>query len=123
MKNSLKTIIVIMGVLFLIFLIWGGSRLYWYMEYDMERLPGGKLLESSTSPTGLYTVKAYLSSGGATTNWTIKGVVQKNTTHKKRVIYWDEAQTANIIWKNSRTVIINKKEIDVIKDAYDYRHN
>jgi hypothetical protein len=89
----------------------------------MERLPGGKLIASSNSPSGQYSVKAYLSSGGATTNWTVKGVVQNNSTHNKRVIYWAEALSAKIIWRNETNVIINRKEINVINGSFDYRHD
>ncbi|MGG0474893.1 DUF5412 family protein [Priestia aryabhattai] len=100
-------------------LAWG----YYYLQYDLNRLPGGELISSSTSPDENYTVKAYKSSGGATTNWTIKGVVQDNKDSKKRVIYWDEAKSANIVWKDKNIVSINNKKIDVIKDSYDYRHD
>ncbi|WP_372780717.1 DUF5412 family protein (plasmid) [Priestia aryabhattai] len=96
---------------------------YYYLQYDLNRLPGGELISSSTSPDENYTVKAYKSSGGATTNWTIKGVVQDNKDSKKRVIYWDEAKSAHIVWKDKNIVSINNKKIDVIKGSYDYRHD
>lgn len=119
MKKIIKRIIVSFIVILASLFAWG----YYYLEYDLNRLPGGELISSSTSPDGNYTVKAYKSSGGATTNWTIKGVVQDNNNSKKRVIYWDEAKSAHIMWKDENIVSINNKKIDVIKGSYDYRHD
>lgn len=119
MKKIIKRIIVSFIVILASLFAWG----YYYLEYDLNRLPGGELISSSTSSDGNYTVKAYKSSGGATTNWTIKGVVQDNNDSKKRVIYWDEAKSAHIMWKDKNIVSINNKKIDVIKGSYDYRHD
>ncbi|GAB1786692.1 DUF5412 family protein [Priestia megaterium] len=119
MKKIIKRIIVSFIVILASLLAWG----YYYFQYDLNNLPGGELISSSTSPNGEYTVKAYRSSGGATTNWTIKGVVQDNKASKKRVIYWDEAKSAHIVWEDENIVSINNKKIDVIKGSYDYRHD
>ncbi|WP_394532682.1 hypothetical protein C1N83_27325 (plasmid) [Priestia aryabhattai] len=119
MKKIIRRIIVLFIVILVFLFAWG----YYYLEYDLNRLPGGELVSSSTSPDGNYTVKAYKSSGGATTNWTIKGVVQNNNNSKKRVIYWDEAKSAHIVWRDKNIVSMNNKKIDIIKGSYDYRHD
>ncbi|MFZ7825745.1 DUF5412 family protein (plasmid) [Priestia megaterium] len=119
MKKIIRRIIVSFITILVFLFAWG----YYYLEYDLNRLPGGELVSSSTSPDGNYTVKAYKSSGGATTNWTIKGVVQNNNNSKKRVIYWDEAKSAHIVWRDKNIVSMNNKKIDIIKGSYDYRHD
>ncbi|MGG1916137.1 DUF5412 family protein [Priestia megaterium] len=119
MKKIIRRIIVSFIAILVFLFAWG----YYYLEYDLNRLPGGELVSSSTSPDGNYTVKAYKSSGGATTNWTIKGVVQNNNNSKKRVIYWDEAKSAHIVWRDKNIVSMNNKKIDIIKGSYDYRHD
>ncbi|WP_155404492.1 DUF5412 family protein [Priestia aryabhattai] len=119
MKKIIRRIIVSFITILVFLFAWG----CYYLEYDLNRLPGGELVSSSTSPDGNYTVKAYKSSGGATTNWTIKGVVQNNNNSKKRVIYWDEAKSAHIVWRDKNIVSMNNKKIDIIKGSYDYRHD
>ena len=39
----------------------------------MGRLPEGEYIAEATSPTGQYTVKAYVTNGGATTSYAVRG--------------------------------------------------
>ena len=43
-----------------------GYGVYWAF-FDMDRLPTGEYLTEETSPDGKYTLKAYVTNGGATT--------------------------------------------------------
>jgi hypothetical protein len=59
-----------------------GFGVYWAF-YDMNRFSGGEIITQSTSPNGTYTVKAFLSSGGATTDFTVRGQLIFNKLSKK----------------------------------------
>lgn len=89
----------------------------------MERLPEGDFLTASTSPDGRYTVKTYVSDGGATTSYAVRG--ELNFNEVKRVpknIYWQyKMETATIKWVDNDTVIINDVGLHVPNDTYDYR--
>ncbi|MEH7402785.1 DUF5412 family protein [Gottfriedia acidiceleris] len=49
------------SVLFLVIIVYG---VYWAF-FDMNRLPKGDYLTEEKSPNGNYTLKAYVTSGGA----------------------------------------------------------
>ncbi len=70
-KAKKKAIIVLalFPLFFIIFIIYG---IYW-AYFDMSHLPKEKVLAESTSPDGVYTVKAYLINGGATTAYAVLG--------------------------------------------------
>ena len=108
-------------VAFLSCLIW----IIYYIGYDLERIHprGEKLIAEETSPNRKYEVKVFLSSGGATLPWSLRGVVKDLTQNKQRVIYWNEGKKAVISWVNNTTVKINGKKINVIIEKYDYRHD
>nr|WP_205961733.1 DUF5412 domain-containing protein [Psychrobacillus vulpis] len=97
---------------------------YWAF-FDMNRLPTGEFLTEESSPDGKYTLKAYISDGGATTNYAIRGeLVFNEEKKKKKNIYWNyREESADISWLDNATVVINGHELDVPRDKYDYRHN
>lgn len=90
----------------------------------MNRLPTGDYLTEETSPDGNYTIKAYLTNGGATTSFAIRGeLVFNNRKNKEKNIYWNyREETANIEWINNDTVIINGKTLNVPNDKFDFRN-
>ena len=77
-----------------------------------------------TSPGGLYTLKAYLTNGGATTSYAVRGeLVFNEDNNKAKNIYWNEREeTANITWTDNDTVEINGLTLDVPDDKFDFRH-
>lgn len=89
----------------------------------MNRLPTGDFLTEESSPDGKYTLKAYLSDGGATTSYAIRGeLVFNDGKKKKKNIYWNyREETVDISWINNSTVVINGHELEVSKDKYDFR--
>ena len=85
-------------------------------------LPTGKLICTSTSQNGDYTIQAYLCDGGATTDQAIRAEVLNNASGKVRNIYWQyHAYDADIEWLSDTKVRINGVELDVRTDVYDYR--
>jgi hypothetical protein len=91
--------------------------------FSMSNLPDGEFLTESQSPTGEYTVKAYLSMSGATVADAVRGeVVYHQKKNRKKNIYWGyRKSTAEIVWIDDHTVSINGIELDVRKDVYDFR--
>ncbi|MFJ7972153.1 DUF5412 domain-containing protein [Psychrobacillus sp. NPDC096389] len=95
---------------------------YWAF-FDMNRLPTGNFLTEESSPDGKYTLKAYISDGGATTSYAIRGeLVFNDGNKKKKNIYWNyPEETTDVSWIDNGTVVINGHELDVSKDKYDFR--
>ncbi|NIL30162.1 DUF5412 family protein, partial [Bacillus thuringiensis] len=46
--------------------------LYWAF-FSMDRLPTGEKIAEKQSPDGTYTFKAYVTNGGATTSFAVRG--------------------------------------------------
>jgi hypothetical protein len=59
-----------------------GYGVYWAF-FDMNRLPKGDLISKVSSPDGTYTLKVYVSSGGATTDFAVRGELNFNKENKK----------------------------------------
>lgn len=113
--------------LLMIFLIIVGIIVYgvYWAFFDMGRLPEGEYITESTSPDGRYTVKAYITNGGATTSYAVRGELNFNQEKRKpKNIYWQyKEETASIKWLDNDTVDINNVELDVPNAVYDYRRN
>lgn len=86
-------------------------------------MPEGEFLTENISPNGKYTLKAYVTNGGATTSYSVRGeLVFNEKKNKTKNIYWDyREERAEIAWRDNQTVVINGHELDVRKDKYDYR--
>lgn len=93
--------------------------------FDMDRLPKGDLISEVKSPSGTYTLKAYVSSEGATTDFAVRGELNFNEENKDpKNIYWnDHERTANIKWIDDNTVVINDHELNVPHDTFDFRND
>lgn len=91
----------------------------------MNNLPKGKLISEGKSPDGTYTVKAYLSDGGATVDYSILGELNYNKINKKpKNIYWNyHEEEAVIKWINNDTVVINGHKLNVLNEVFDWRRN
>ncbi|WP_246231615.1 DUF5412 family protein [Sporosarcina jiandibaonis] len=91
--------------------------------FSMSNLPDGEFLTESQSPTGEYTVKAYVSMSGATVADAVRGeAVYHQKRDREKNIYWGYREsTAEIVWIDEHTVSFNGKELDVRKDVYDFR--
>ena len=118
-----KKIVKISLIISILFLGLIGYGIYWAF-FDMKRLPTGEYLTEETSPDGTYTLKAYLTNGGATTSYSIRGeLVFNNRNGKTKNIYWNyREETANIEWTDNDTVVINGHTLNVPKEKFDFRN-
>lgn len=121
-KNGNKTLKIIL-VISILFIGMIGYGVYWAF-YDMNRLPTGEYLTEEISPDGTYSLKAYLTNGGATTSYSIRGeLVFNNRNDKTKNIYWNyREETANIEWIDNDTVVINGHTLNVPKEKFDFRN-
>ena len=121
-KNKLNRLlkVFIIGSLLIVGLV--GYGVYWAF-FDMNRLPTGEYLTEETSPNGKYTLKAYVTNGGATTSYSVRGeLVINDKDNKTKNIYWNyREESANISWTDNNTVIINGHTLDVTKEKFDFR--
>jgi len=119
----LKKKLLVIFIVLIFFLAYG---VYWAF-FDMSRLPKGELIAEVQSPKGTYTVKAYVSDGGATTSYAIRGELDfNNSGEKSKNIYWNYRENEAIIqWVDDDTVVINGIELDVPNERFDFRrkHN
>ncbi|MDQ6597967.1 hypothetical protein E2K98_30570 [Bacillus salipaludis] len=99
-----------------------GYGVYWAF-FDMSRLPKGDLITEKSSPEGTYTLKAYVSSEGATTDFAVRGELNFNKANKKpKNIYWNyHEEKANIKWIDENTVVINGHVLSVPNETFDFR--
>ncbi|QOS97566.1 DUF5412 domain-containing protein [Brevibacterium sp. JNUCC-42] len=117
MKKNFKSIIIVLTIVLCVI-----GYLIYHFFYSMSNLPQGTFLKQSMSPSGEYTITAYLVNGGATTTLCVRGELQNNKTGNKRNIYWDyRIDKAEIVWVNDKIVSINGHDINVINSVYDWR--
>ncbi|GAE37712.1 DUF5412 family protein [Halalkalibacter akibai] len=111
-KKTLIKLLIIVGIL-----VYG---IYWVF-FDWGRFKQ-ELISESTSPNGTYTIYAYLNNTHATTPFTVLGeLVFNNSSKRSKIIYWDKAENANILWIDDNTVEINGIIINVPNESYDFR--
>lgn len=92
----------------------------------MDRLPTGGKIAEKQSPDGTYTFKAYVTNGGATTSFAVRGelVFNHRKYFKTKNVYWNyQEDTAKIVWKDNDTVIINGHTLNVPEESYDFRND
>lgn len=118
-KKVLKVFLVV-GLLFIALIGYGFYALF----IDMNRLPTGEYLTEETSPDGKYTLKAYVTNGGATVSYAVRGeLVFNEKSNKTKSIYWNyREENASITWTDNDTVVINGHSLDVPKDKFDFRN-
>lgn len=111
---------IIIGLLFIALV---GYGVYWVL-FDMNRLLTGEYLTEETSPDGTYTLKAYVTNGGATMSYSVRGeLVFNERNNKAKNIYWNYREdTANITWTDNDTVVINGHSLNVPNDKFDFRN-
>ncbi|RBP06221.1 DUF5412 domain-containing protein [Rossellomorea aquimaris] len=122
-ETEKKVVFTILGIFCLCvvaFVIYG---VYWAF-YDMNRLPKGEFLSEESSPDGKYTLRAYVTNGGATTAYAVRGELVFNEKEDKRKnIYWNyREETAEIKWTDEDTVVVNGVSLDVPDEEFDFRH-
>lgn len=118
-NKMVKRFLLIISLLLFALVSYG---IYWIF-FDMGRLPAGEFLSEETSPNGEYTLRAYVTDGGATGSYAVRGeLVFHEKRNKTKNIYWNyREEAAEITWKDRHTVVINGHELDVRRDTYDFR--
>lgn len=120
MKKFLKIGLIVSSILIAII----GYSIYWAF-FSMNRLPTGEFLTEEVSPDGIYTVKAYVTNGGATVAYSVRGeLIFNNKKKKPKNIYWQyREEHAKIEWLDEQTVVINGRTLKVPNETYDFRNS
>lgn len=123
MKRRLKIILLVISIPIILTMSLLGIFVYKFF-ISMESLPKGEFLTEESSPDGKYTLKAYVTNGGATTSYAIRGeLVFNEKSGKTKNIYWNyREEDAEISWLDNDTVIINNRTLNVPKEKYDFRY-
>lgn len=123
MKRRLKIILLVISIPIILTMSLLGIFVYTFF-ISMESLPKGEFLTEESSPDGKYTLKAYVTNGGATTSYAIRGeLVFNEKSGKTKNIYWNyREEDAEISWLDNDTVIINNRTLNVPKEKYDFRY-
>lgn len=116
-KKHLITIFIIITIM-----VCGVAYVINWAFFDIQRINGQKYLTESSSPNGTYTVTAYLNNGGATTSYSVLGILKNNKNGKIKNIYWQyRCEKAEIEWLNDESIRINGVELNVKNEIHDYR--
>ena len=118
-----KSLIISTGI-FIVIAALVGYGVYWAF-FDMQRLPAGEFLTEAVSPDGSYTVRTYVTNGGATVAYAVRGeLVFNDEEGKEKTIYWnDREESATILWVDDDTVEINGHQLNVPQETYDFRNS
>lgn len=124
MKRKRKIILLVVGVPLTLIVVLLGIFVYPFF-ISMESLPKGEFLTEESSPDGKYTLKAYVTNGGATTSYAIRGeLIFNEKKGKTKNIYWNyREEVAEISWIDNDTVLINNRTLNVPKEKYDFRYD
>ena len=122
-KTFYKKLLIGFVLACLVFCALIGYGVYWAF-YDMNRLPTGEYLTEATSPDGKYTIKVYLTNGGATTSYGIRAeLVFNEKDETTKTIYWNyDEETAMIQWLDNEKVMINGQILTIPNEKFDFRH-
>lgn len=122
MNRKVKVILLVTIIPITLILVLLGIFLYTFFV-SMESLPKGEFLVEELSPDGKFTLKAYVTNGGATTSYAVRGELVFNEKNgKTKNIYWNyREEDAEISWVDNDTVIINNHTLNVPKEKYDFR--
>ncbi|SDJ14868.1 DUF5412 family protein [Alteribacillus bidgolensis] len=108
----LVTVLIITGVIAYV--------IYWAF-FSLDRLPEGEFVTKEVSPEETYTINAYITNGGATTPYAIRGELEWNNKNRKKTIYWEDKDSVDIEWQSEDEVIINGHSIKIPNGTYDFR--
>lgn len=121
---KIKIILLVVGVPLTLIVVLLGIFVYTFF-ISMESLPKGEFLTEESSPDGKYTLKAYVTNGGATTSYAIRGeLIFNEKKGKTKNIYWNyREEVAEISWIDNDTLLINNRTLNVPKEKYDFRYD
>lgn len=108
-KRKFKILLILLFILFV-----------YHEFYDTNHISGGDLLEESFSPNKQYILKAYRIDGGALSADSVR-VELINDGNVKNIYFNYPENNVKITWLNETTVEINGKQLNILKDKYDWR--
>ncbi len=119
----MRTALTIGSISFLLVVASISYGIYWAF-FDMKHLPEGEVLTESVSPDGAYTVRAYITNGGATVAYSVRGELVFNNENKRdKNIYWNYREdSATVNWIDNDTVDINGHVLTIPTETYDFRN-
>lgn len=117
-------VIAVLAILGLAFMI---SYYEYYRGLTYEEPPSGTLIDEIPSPNGQWLLRLYKSDyGGAVGGTMYRGAVAPTASpSEERTLYYDEPEgfgPGSIAWRDSSTVIVEGREIDVREGRYDFRY-
>lgn len=96
--------------------------IYWAF-FDMDRLPKDKFISEVISPSGEYSIKAYVSETSLSAPAVLGELNYISKRKKPKNIYWNYREdSADIKWIDNVTVIINGHKLNVLTDTFDFRN-
>ena len=95
--------------------------IFTYGCLNLNSLPEGELVNSYYSPEKSNKINIYLCNGGATTDFAIRGELEKSDGEKKNIYWQYHCNSADVEWISEETVIINGQKLNIYTDVYDYR--
>jgi len=114
----MKKAVIIVGSLVLVGL--AVFAIFYFTNNFSENTSRYTLLTTSVSPDGTYTLNAYRTEPGATTDFSIK--VFLSGKKNKRIYDAYHEETVDIKWLDNKRVCINGKTLDLSeKETYDWR--
>ena len=122
LKKHLKIILIIVVSIITCVFIALCTKVLYRCFFDLNNLPAGTYISESISPNKQYIIKAYLCSGNGTTDNSVRCEVIDLKNKEKKNIYWQyKIDKADIYWRNNVIVCINGKQLNILKDSYDWR--
>lgn len=102
---------------------------FYYIIYDfltaadtIDGVPVGDLVYEEDSPDGAFTVEFYRTSGGATTDFAMLGVMERKETGERARIFWEyPCETVTVDWDDAH-IFINDIKLEKMMDVYDFRY-
>ncbi|MCO7128178.1 DUF5412 domain-containing protein [Sporolactobacillus shoreicorticis] len=119
-KKTKRTVALVV-ILLLVLGIGALSFGVYHFFYSMSALPHGKLIKTANSPNNSNVLNIYLTNGGATTDYAVRGEIKNLENKKKWNIYWDKGENVNIDWINNDIVDVNGHKLNIYHDKYDFR--
>lgn len=120
--KGIKKKVIIVLVTILVFIVCTLLFLFYHFFYSMNALPQGQLIKTINSPNHLYEMNIYVTNGGATTDFSVRGEIEDLKTKRKWNVYWNyHEENAIGYWINNSVVEINNHKLNIYKDKYDFR--
>lgn len=121
-ESMKKVIIVCLGITFIIVLTFGWT--FYHFMWDTQSISKGELLRTEYSPKKRYCANVYRGEGGATVDDSIVVEIEDKKMDTRKNIYFEyHKDDVKVQWLNETKIKIDEKELNILKDVYDWRHH